>query len=476
MNELTIHLKTKSKIPLYEQIYEYIKSDIQNGRIHCKEKLPSTRTLARYLEVSRSTIELAYEQLLAEGYVEAEPCRGYFVTQIEELYQWKKTGRRSEKKIKKEKPEYQYDFSPRGIDLDSFPYNVWRKLSKEVLGENQMELFQAGDAQGEYEFRETICSYLYQSRGVNCDPDQIIVGAGNESLLMLLGMMFGGRLKIAFENPTYTKAYHLFENLAFDICTVNMDQKGMRVDELEKVNANIAYVMPSHQYPLGIVMPVKRRMELLKWADQKEDRYVIEDDYDSEFRYKGKPIPSLQGYDANGKVIYIGTFSRSIAPAIRISYMVLPKKLLRIYKEKCRFLNSTVPRVDQLIVRNFIHNGYYERHLNKMRAIYKGRHDKMVSCLKPLLSYCKMSGEHAGVHLLLTFQEGISERELLESASCAGVRVYGLSGCDIEEEDKGLATILLGYANMKEDKIKEAADLLKEAWLPLLKESYTERI
>ena len=357
MNELTIHLKTKSKVPLYEQIYEYIKSDIQNGKIHSKEKLPSTRTLSRYLEVSRSTVELAYEQLLAEGYVEAEPCRGFYVAQIEGLYRWRQTGKKKEKKYREQTTEYQYDFSPRGIDLDSFPYNVWRKLSKEVLGENQADLFQSGDPQGEYGLRETISSYLYQSRGVNCDADRIIIGAGNEYLLMLLGMVLNGEEKIAFETPTYKKAYQLFQNLSFETYTVSMDQKGMRIDELRKLDADIAYVMPSHQYPLGTVMPVKRRMELLKWAEEKEDRYVIEDDYDSEFRYKGKPIPALQGYDANEKVIYIGTFSRSIAPAIRISYMVLPKKLLERYKKKCRFLSSTVPRVDQKIIRDFIEQG-----------------------------------------------------------------------------------------------------------------------
>lgn len=469
MNELTIHLKTKSKVPLYEQIYEYIKSDIQNGKIHSKEKLPSTRTLSRYLEVSRSTVELAYEQLLAEGYVEAEPCRGFYVAQIEGLYRWRQTGKKKEKKYREQTTEYQYDFSPRGIDLDSFPYNVWRKLSKEVLGENQADLFQSGDPQGEYGLRETISSYLYQSRGVNCDADRIIIGAGNEYLLMLLGMVLNGEEKIAFETPTYKKAYQLFQNLSFETYTVSMDQKGMRIDELRKLDADIAYVMPSHQYPLGTVMPVKRRMELLKWAEEKEDRYVIEDDYDSEFRYKGKPIPALQGYDANEKVIYIGTFSRSIAPAIRISYMVLPKKLLERYKKKCRFLSSTVPRVDQKIIRDFIEQGYYERHLNKMRAIYKSRHDKMILSLRPLLSYCRMSGENAGVHLLLTFQEGIKEEELICRAAQCKVRVYGLSEYDVEKKRKGQATILLGYANMKEKEIREASELLIEAWLPLIK-------
>ncbi len=464
MNELTITLDVKSTIPLYEQIYEYIKTDIRNGKISCGEKLPSTRALAKYLEISRSTVELAYEQLLAEGYVEAEACRGFFVTQIEELYQWETAKETVAQKIIKEENVYKYDFSPRGVDLQSFPYSVWRKLSKEILSNDKSDLFQLGDSQGEYELRETICRYLYQARGVNCEPEQIVIGAGNEYLLMLLSTVLGKNRKIAFENPTYRQAYRLFENLSYDTCVVEMDRKGMCVDKLRKSGAEIAYVMPSHQYPLGIVMPIKRRMELLKWAAEEEERYIIEDDYDSEFRYKGKPIPALQGFDREDKVIYIGTFSRSIAPSIRISYLVLPKNLLKAYNEKSRFLSSTVSRVDQLIIQQFIERGYYERHLNKMRALYKSRHDIMVNELKPLLKYCSISGENAGVHLLLTFIEGKEEKVLTQKAKEQGIKVYGLSAYDIKKKEKEQAVILLGYANMSEEKIIQAIQTLTNAW------------
>ena len=463
MNELTITLDVNSTIPLYEQIYEYIKADIRNGKISCGEKLPSTRALAKYLEISRSTVELAYEQLLAEGYVEAEACRGFFVTQIEELYQWETTKETITPKKIKEETAYKYDFSPRGVDLQSFPYSVWRKLSKEILSNDKSDLFQLGDSQGEYELRETICRYLYQARGVNCEPEQIVIGAGNEYLLMLLSTILGKNRKIAFENPTYRQAYRLFENLSYDTCVVEMDRKGMCVDKLRKSGAEIAYVMPSHQYPLGVVMPIKRRMELLKWASEKE-RYIIEDDYDSEFRYKGKPIPALQGFDREDKVIYIGTFSRSIAPSIRISYLVLPKNLLKAYNEKSRFLSSTVSRVDQLIIQQFIERGYYERHLNKMRALYKSRHDIMLNELKPLLKYCSISGENAGVHLLLTFAEGKNENVLIQKAKEQGLKVYGLSAYDIKKKEKEQAVILLGYANMSEEKIIQAVRALTNAW------------
>ena len=468
MYELTISIDPGSKIPLYEQIYDYIKQEIQSGRIRSGDRLPSTRALCRHLEVSRSTVELAYEQLLSEGYVETVPYRGYFVAQLEGLCYLDSS--RSEilpehRKVSERK--YEYDFTPNGVDLKSFPYNTWRRLSKECLSDDRAELFRLGDPQGEYGLRNAIASYLHQARGVNCRPEQIIVGAGSDYLLMLLMMIIGNRHRVALENPTYRQAYRLFENLSCEVCTVDMDKKGMMVEQLAGSGADIAFVMPSHQYPLGIVMPIRRRMELLNWAYEKEERYIIEDDYDSEFRYKGKPIPALQGYDSRGKVIYKGTFSKSIAPAIRLGYMVLPDLLLEEYRRKCFYLSSTVSRVDQLILRKFIEEGFFERHLNKTRALYKGRHDMLLGCLKEMEVQFSISGENAGVHLLLHFAGDVSEDGLIRRAAEVGVRVYGLSeyfvGDGRREAEKG-AVILLGYANMGEKKIREAAGLLEKAW------------
>ena len=464
MNELTISLDTRSRIPLYEQIYDYIKTDIQSGRIPYGEKLPSTRFLSKHLEVSRSTVELAYEQLLSEGYIESVPYKGFFVAQIDELYHLKKDKPQPQKE-RKEARRYRYDFTPNGVDLKSFPYNVWRKLSKDILLDDRTELFRSGDSQGEYGFRSAICSYLYQARGVDCTPDQIIVGAGSDYILMLLGMILGMDHTIAFEDPTYKQAYRMAGGMSYNCIPVSMDKNGMKVTELEKSGADIAYVTPSHQYPTGVIMPIRRRMELLKWACEAQGRYIVEDDYDSEFRYKGKPIPALKGYDASEKVIYLGTFSKSIAPAIRLSYMVLPKPLLEAYEQKARFVNSTVSKVDQLIVQKFIEEGYYERHLNKTRALYKSRHDVLIEELRPMADICTISGENAGVHLLLTFQNGMTEEELIDRAAREDIRVYGLSDYRIKENCKEKATILLGYANLTEEQIRKAARLLRDCWI-----------
>ena len=464
MNELTISLDTRSRIPLYEQIYDYIKTDIQSGRIPYGEKLPSTRFLSKHLEVSRSTVELAYEQLLSEGYIESVPYKGFFVAQIDELYHLKKDKPQPQRE-RKEARRYRYDFTPNGVDLKSFPYNVWRKLSKDILMDDRTELFRSGDSQGEYGFRSAICSYLYQARGVDCTPDQIIVGAGSDYILMLLGMILGMDHTIAFEDPTYKQAYRMAGGMSYNCIPVSMDKNGMKVTELEKSGADIAYVTPSHQYPTGVIMPIRRRMELLKWACEAQGRYIVEDDYDSEFRYKGKPIPALKGYDASEKVIYLGTFSKSIAPAIRLSYMVLPKPLQEAYEQKARFVKSTVSKVDQLIVQKFIEEGYYERHLNKTRALYKSRHDVLIEELRPMADICTISGENAGVHLLLTFQNGMTEEELIDRAAREDIRVYGLSDYRIKENCKEKATILLGYANLTEEQIRKAARLLRDCWI-----------
>jgi len=463
MNELTIDLNPKDKMPLYEQIYQYIKESIISGRIAYREKLPSTRLLAKHLEVSRSTVELAYGQLLSEGYIESEPYRGFFAAQVEGLYHLvnEKVSHREKEAVKKER--YRFDFTPNGVDLKSFPYNAWRKLSKDILMDDKVELFRLGNPQGETGFREAVCKYLYQARGVNCSPEQVIVGAGSDYLLMLLCAVLGREHVVALENPSYKQAYRLFVSQSYQVLPIEMDGYGMKVSALRDTEADVAYVTPSHQYPTGIVMPMKRRMELLKWADEKEGRYIIEDDYDSEFRYKGKPIPALQGCDRGGRVIYLGTFSKSIAPAIRMSYMVLPVELTDVYLDKCGFISSTVSVVDQLIVQRFVEDGYYERHLNKTRSLYKGRHDLLIKGLAPLSGVCRISGEHAGVHLLLTFNGEVTEDELIKKAKKAGIRVYGLSDYIIGEK-KEEPTVLLGYANLSEKEIKDAAEILCSVW------------
>lgn len=485
--ELMIPIQNHDKVPMYEQIYVFLKDEIRRGNLREAVRLPSTRVLAQHLKVSRSTTQMAYDQLLSEGYIQSVPYKGYFVADIEGMMQTQteleRCARKSDQVSGRLKPEDAFtsqtsgekgaslagdiiDFSPRGIDLDHFPYNTWRKITKHTLGEDNRSLFLSGHAQGEPLLREAVRDYLHSARGVICRSSQIIVGAGSEYMWMLLCQLLGNDQKIAMETPTYKQAYRVFESLGHQVMPVAMDSFGMSVEKLEKSGAEIAYVMPSHQYPMGIVMPVKRRQELLDWAAQKEGRYLIEDDYDSEFRYKGKPVPALQGMDQRGKVIYFGTFSKSVAPAIRISYMVLPESLMEIYQKKAGFYASTVSRIDQNILYRFLVEGHYERHLNRMRAVYKAKHDCLMAALKQLEPAFEIRGEYAGLHVLLTSRQKKTEEWLVTQALQAGVKVYGLSSCILEpEQAEGPGTVLLGYANLSEEEIVTGVGLLLQTWI-----------
>lgn len=463
--ELLIPLDSRSKKPLYEQIYSHIRTEIRSGALKAGDRLPSTRVLAEHLKVSRSTTQMAYDQLLAEGYMEARPCRGYFVSHLEELVETGPSGEKEMETTAQPDAGWLVDFSPRGIDLDSFPYHVWRKLSRNTLVDDNKEMFHSGNHQGEPGLREAIRSYLHSARGVNCGPEQIIVGAGSEYLLMLLYQILGGKRVIAMENPTYKQAYRVFQSLGCEVCPVEMDTNGMEPEILAESGADVAYVMPSHQFPTGIVMPVGRRQELLRWAAEEPGRYIIEDDYDSEFRYRGKPIPALQGMDRSGRVIYLGTFSKCIAPAIRVSYLVLPMQLLKRYRSQTSFYASTVSRIDQNILYQFLSQGYFERHLNRMRAIYKTKHDTLMEQIEPLRDRFEIRGENAGIHILLTAKNGESEQSLIRKAEIAGVKVYGLSSYFIHpEHNHRPSTVILGYASLDEAQIEEGVRLLLECW------------
>ena len=466
MNDLLIPLKEDSRFPMYRQIYDHIKNEIQKGKMKAGEKLPSSRILAKNLCISRSTVDMAYDQLLAEGYIESVPCKGYYVCQMEGIYFDRKKKKFPEVNSGQKPSDtvYRWDFALNGIAPGGFPHNIWRKLSREVLSQEGDSLFQLGDPCGEPGIRQAVAEYLHSARGVDCDPGQIIIGAGNDYLLMLLWVILGKNRKIAMENPTYLSAYYDFLHMGSHILPVGQDEQGIRIEELEKTEADTVYVMPSHQFPMGMVMPLKRRTELLKWAGAREGRYIIEDDYDSEFRYKGQPIPALSGFDQKGCVIYLGTFSKSLAPSVRVSYMVLPRELMNTYLSLEHLFSVTVSRTDQKILELFLREGYYERHLNRMRAVYKNKHDLMVKCLKDMSHICTFSGENAGVHLLVKFCNGLTEQEAVFRAKESGIKVYGVSEYRIQKTSKEENMVLLGYATLREEDIEKAMKSLKKIW------------
>lgn len=482
MKELTITLQTDIKTPLYEQIYEAIRQDILHGRIAKGEKLPSTRFQAQYLQVSRSTVELAYEQLLSEGYIYSEPYRGYFACDVQDLYQLadlqkdgifpvhEALGRKPEnaavfsEEISPESSlcemeEYKIDFSPNGIELVHFPYNALSKIMKNLILDQGESILVSSSSFGDINLRQAICDYLYRARNVNCMPEQIVLGAGNEYLQILLSQILGTDSAIAIESPTYMQAYRTFSNLGYQIRQIQIDKEGMDIYQLEASDAQIAYVMPSHQFPLGTVMTMKRRLEILNWASKEPNRYIIEDDYDSEFRYKGKPIPALQGMDNSGKVIYLGTFSKSIAPAVRISYMVLPLELLKLYKQKCGFYSCTVPSLMQQSVYQFMRDGQFEKNLNRMRGIYKTKHDIMQNELRKYPWVISIKGGNAGLHFLVKVNSSKSENEIVEACKEQGICVYGISEYYIDRKSTfSKPVLILGYGGLTEEQMREGLE------------------
>lgn len=486
---IRIRLEKKSGKTLYEQLYEYIREEIRTGGLLPEERLPSARFLSDSLQVSRTTVDMAYGQLVAEGYLTARARSGYFVNAAEGICD---TGMTAEREMplpagQERENAFRYDFSPTAIDMTYFPYATWKKITRNILVDAKSHMFALGEPQGDEELRRTICRYLHSSRGVICEPEQLIIGAGNDFLLLLLEKILGRHVRVAMENPTYVRAYRIFRSFAYFISLIPMDEKGIRVDKLEESGAQVAYVMPSRQYPTGISMPIGRRMELLSWAAAGEERYLIEDDYDSEFRYKGKPLPSLQSSDSLGRVIYLGTFSKAIAPAIRVSYMVLPYPLLEKYRRECSFFSSTVSRIDQTILNEFIRDGYFERYLNKMRKVYRTKHDLLLGELKEWGADFSLSGENAGLHVLLTDKRERDEEILVRMAEKAEVKVYGMSafrmsadapaavglpadqpeGAKWPEDERipnRTATLILGYGGLSETEIREGIGRLKKAW------------
>jgi GntR family transcriptional regulator / MocR family aminotransferase len=464
MNVITFRLNSQSKEPLYEQLYQFIKSEITCGRYICNTKLPSKRQLSTYLQCSQNTVQAAYDQLTAEGYILSKPRSGFYVCRLEGIINIKKKSVAPPKQTDY-KMNYRYDFSHHGVDLDHFPFPTWRKIIKNVVDEYDTDLLKSGDQQGDRNLRSSIADYLHHSRGVNCSPDQIIISSGTEFIFLLLIQIFERDKIFAIENPGYEKLNLIFKSNRAEFRSIALDEYGMLPEELLKSNADIACVTPSHQFPTGVIMPINRRLQFLNWANEKDGRYIIEDDYDSEFKYSGRPIPSMQGIDGGEKVIYIGAFSKSLTPAIRISYVVLPEKLMDTYKEKLSFYICPVPVMEQKALCQFINEGHFERHLNRMRNIYKEKRETVVAAIRRLLPSVQILGANSGLHLILKVKNGMSEEELIASAQKNGVKVYGFSQYYFEDGSVDeQPSLLLGFATLRKNEIFDAVSLLRKAW------------
>lgn len=457
--------------PLYEQLYRQIRDKIISGELSFGEKLPSKLRLAESLGLSKNTVETAYEQLAVEGYIDPRPKRGFFV-----CFQDKLGSRPAGRPLGQADPmenagiqpddgvRFFADFNPGWIDPAYFPYAKWRKYCREALDDSSGQILQIGDNKGEYRLRVQLAEYLRCARGARCRPEQIIVGAGMEVLLSQLHMLLGRDACYGLEDPGYALPRRLLMRLTDRVLPVPIDEQGLQPQVLGKTSANVAYVTPSHQFPYGSVMPAGRRQELLHWAMEREERYILEDDYDSEFRYSGRPVDALLSMDTDGRVVYFGTFSKALIPSLRIGFMVLPERLVERYNRRLDFYHSTVSRIDQTALARFMEEGDFERHVGRMRKIYRRKLERVRKLLEPYKDRIRLLGDNAGFYVLLQVDAGLDEGELCRRAGKVGLRIGGLSDQMPSAGDKGPPGILLGFAGLPEDKIEPAIKRLLACW------------
>ena len=415
---LTYELKKAPGLPLYEALYRCIREDILSGRLPAGAKLPSKRALAANLEVSKITVEGAYNQLLAEGYIQSREKVGYFVEDLERLAQ--------------PAPSYAPPAEEKSslLELSSgglarFPFSVWSKLQREVMLDLGQQLLLPLPNQGLWELRLAISQHLAQFRGMQVSPENILVGAGTDFLYNLLIQLLGRDKRYAVEEPGYSKIRKIYAAGGVDCVSAPMDNKGVIPEALD--SAQVLHISPSHHFPTGIITPLDRRQALLQWANQ-GDRYIIEDDYDSEFRFNAHPMAAMYSMAPQGRVIYMNTFSRTLAPSIRISYMVLPEDLMAAFQEKLGFYSCTVPSFEQYTLARFLSRGHFEKHLNRMRKFYKSRRNRVLSAIENCAFAKRLTilEENAGLHFLLKVDTTLSDERLVEKCREMGLSIRTL--------------------------------------------------
>lgn len=487
---LTYSFENKGNDTLYEYLYKQIKKDIISRKLIPNEKLPSKRMLAKHLNISTITVESAYSQLIAEGYIYSIPKSGFYVCEIEaggafeeympldkrslpvkrntesglsskDVGMHTRMKSASEEKVRL-RQEYFADFVNNRAISDNFPFSTWTKLMRDAMAGDTSKLLDRPPSSGIYELRCSIADYLYQFRGMSVSPEQVVVGAGTEYLYGLIIQLLGRDRCYGVEDPGYQKISRIYQANHVACRHIAMDEKGIDMDALYESGADVLHISPSHHFPTGLVTPVSRRYELLSWASEDADRYIIEDEYDSEFRLVGKSIPSLQSIDVMNKVIYINTFSKSLASTIRISYMVLPESLMERYNRELSFYACTVSNFDQYTLTGFINGGYLEKHINRMRNYYRTLRDRILSAIKNHDFYDRVTirEENAGLHFLLKLDTNYSDSEIVKRAAESGIHISCLSQYYYEVKNAAFHTLVINYSGIGVEYAEEAVDRL----------------
>ena len=466
---LDYDLESRGEKSLYEYLYQRIRDDIVSGAIGAEERLPSKRALAEHLGVSVVTVEGAYAQLVAEGYVRSRPRSGYFSARLP-------------RQVKRGLPQGGLSLGPAEpspavrIDLASGEpgpeaARLWsHALRQALVSEPEAECFSPSPAQGTARLRSAISGYLRQTRGMEVDPDCIVVGAGAQVLDTMIVQLLGRGLTYALEDPGYPRLTRLYGACGVrQVAHVPLDDGGVQMAALSASGADVVHIMPSHQFPTGRVTSISRRYELLSWASVAANRWIIEDDYDCEFRLAGRPVPPFAGMDAAGRVIYTNTFSKSLGSALRLAYMVLPAELVERFADKLGFYSSTVSSVQQVALARLLESGDYERYVNRMRKRARERRDVLVDVLLSGSAAGRMRIEEAdsGLHFVLAVESDRSEKDIAAALLAQGLRLAPLSDfvavpANAPQVD-GLRRFVIQYASLDEAAAGEAADLISSA-------------
>ena len=463
---LTYDLDRRGRLARYDYLYRCIREDILSGRLTAGEKLPSKRALAEHLQTAVSTVENAYAQLAAEGYIHTREKSGCFVAAVETpQHEPAEAARTAQERGGPPRAEREWllDLHSGGSGTEGFPFSVWARLMRRALGERGEALLRATPPNGAEELRAALARQLYRYRGITAAPEQIVVGAGTEYLYNLIVQLLGREVVYGAEDPGYSKAARVYALGGARTAPVRVDGGGVSLQELEASGAQVLHTSPNHQFPTGAVTPIGRRQSLLHWAEAQEGRYIIEDDYDSEFRFTGRPIPTLKSIDRAGRVLYVNTFSRTLAPSLRISYLVLPEGLLARYRERLGFYSCTVPAMEQYTLSPFLDDGYFEAHVNRMRNFYRARRDAVIAAIaeSPLAPRCRVSGEDAGLHFLLALETARPDRALAAAAEQRGLRLSFLSDFALRPEAADAHTLVVNYPGVDMEHLHEALCVLE---------------
>lgn len=461
---LTYSFENIGKESIYEYLYKCIKKDIIEGRLVKGEHLPSKRTLAVNLGISTITVENSYGQLMSEGYIYSVPKKGYYVSDISGVARIKPVKYEVPEITAKKKTGYKLDLSSNRTDSGSFPFATWAKLMRRVITDRQDDLMKISPGEGTWELRKAIAMHLASFRDMKVTPGQIIIGAGTEYMYSLLIQLLGRDKVYCVEDPGYSKIARIYASNNVKFCYAGMDDEGMKPEAVRECMADIVHISPTHHYPTGITMPVSRRFELLAWANEKPDRYIIEDDYDSEFRMTGKTIPTMKSIDISEKVIYMNTFSRTLTPTIRISYMVLPSHLAATYQEKLDFYACTVSNFEQYALAAFIEEGYFEKHLNRMRLYYTKQREAVLSVLKeePFKCVGRVREADSGLHFILELNTLLSDNEVKRKLEAEGIHINALSEYYHNNTDEYSHSFVISYSDMKIENFRSACSKMSE--------------